>query len=166
MSLVEWDSLRFRLRGSRLEELAREGVRARGAPLADLTLRFLEGRLEIRGKAIMAISIPFSLEIGQPVASGNEVRFRIEQVAAFGFLPIPKFFFSLVEKSISQGGFTFRASEMTGVVALDQILPSFVDVEISEIHWIDGGVELLLGRGAADPPLDLGGNHETTRNER
>jgi len=156
--LVVWDFLEVRVLGSRILEIARDVVRQKNLPVRDLELRFLDGRIEIRAKAVVPIAIPFSVNVRAAGAEGHVIRMRLDQPSAYGFIPVPKTFFKLIEKLLSAPGFRFSAAEMEATFLLDQFLPSFLEVEVTNIQLIEGGVAISLGSGAADLPPQSGGN--------
>ncbi|HXI13198.1 MAG TPA: hypothetical protein VNM92_11245 [Thermoanaerobaculia bacterium] len=156
--LVEWDSLELRLLGTRISEIAADVVRQKNLPVRDLQLRFLDGRIEIRAKAVVSIAIPFSVNVRAAGAEGRVVRMRLDLPSAYGFIPVPKAFFKLIEKLLSVPGFRFSSADMELTFLLDQFLPPFLEIEVTDIQLIEGGVAVLLGRGAADLPPQSGGS--------
>lgn len=156
--LVEWDSLDLRLSGSRLQAIAESLLQRVGAPVQELQLSFRDGELRVSGKARKAVAIPFQLAVRRIHAVGRTITFSLEDMSAFGFLPLPAFLMRLVGNRVTDEGVTFNAEKNVVVVRLDRFLPTFVDVEVTEIHIIDGGIAVRLGRGGADMPVPSGGD--------
>lgn len=150
--LISWDSLDIRIDGDRVNALAQP---FRVDPIEKLQLRFLNGLLRVEGSVRKYISVPFSVEIREILASGTTVRVPLTNVQAFGGLPIPQFLFPLVQSRLPKGLVTFEPPT-TFVVQLAQFIPGFVDADVQKIWIIDGGLSVTLGRGGADPPIPGG----------
>src|SRR2546423_11887888 len=146
--LVEWDSIEIRVRGEKLNEIA---ARFRVDPIERMTLRFFNGLLRVEGSVKKFISVPFSVEIAELIASGTTVRVPVKSASAFGGIPIPRFLFTLAKSRLPRDLVTFE-EPATFVISLDRFLPTFVSADIQSIWIIDGGLAVTLGRGGADLP--------------
>ena len=149
--LVEWDTVEVRLRGQAVNDLA-QGFLV--PPIETLTLRFMNGLLRVEGTIRKFISVPFSVDIAEILASGTTVRVPVRSASAFGGLPIPRFLFGLVKDKLPPDLIRFE-EPATFVLTLDRFLPNFVAVDVQKIWIIDGGLAVTLGRGGADLPPDL-----------
>lgn len=154
--LVEWDSMNVRVAGSRVEMLARAATSQPDAPIDDLKLQFSGGELRVSARLRRALPVPVRLVVRQIEASGRTVKVRLEDLSALG-LPVPSLLTRLVGNRQAGDGILFDASTSTLVIHLDRFLPAFIDVEVSEIRIIDGGLLVKLGSGGADLPFAPGG---------
>lgn len=145
---VEWDELELRVNGDKLNALA---ARMRVDPVEHIGLQFFNGLLRVTGSIRKFISVPFSVDINEIVASGRTVRVPLRSASAFGAIPIPQFLFGLVRHRLPAELVRYE-DPATLVFSLDRFLPSFVDGEIQKIWIIDGGLAVTLGRGGADLP--------------
>ena len=146
--LVEWDSIEIRVNGERLNEVvAGFGV----DPIERMSIRFMNGSMRVEGSIKKFISVPFTVEIAELIASGTTVRVPVKSASAFGGLPIPRFLFSLAQGKLPRDLVTFE-EPATFVISLDRFLPTFVSADIQKIWIIDGGLAVTLGRGGADSP--------------
>ncbi|HVT43024.1 MAG TPA: hypothetical protein VMT00_01410 [Thermoanaerobaculia bacterium] len=157
--LIAWDSMALRVRGRRLEAFAREMLRANKAPIDELSLEFHDGEIRVSGKGRTLVPVPFRLRIRRIDHQNGTIRIPLESASAFGFVPVPKFLFHLARGMLRAEGLSLDSPAQTVVIALDRFLPSFVDVTIERIRLVEGGIELLLGNGGADPPAGLEGFH-------
>ncbi len=98
--LVEWEQLDVRVDGARINALAQS---FRVDPIERITLRFFEGLLRIEGSVRKFISVPFTVEIREILATGTTVRVSLSGIQAFGGLPIPRFLLPLVESRLPKG---------------------------------------------------------------
>jgi hypothetical protein len=146
--LIEWDSLEVRVNGERLNALTAD---FRVAPIERLELKFSNGLLLVAGSIRKFISIPFSVEIREILASGTTVRVPLGSVSAFGGIPIPQFLFGIMKSRLPKDLVQLELPA-TLVVSLDRFLPPFVTADIQKIWIIDGGLSVSLGRGGADLP--------------
>jgi hypothetical protein len=147
--LIEWDGIEIRIAGDRVNALAQP---FRVDPIEKLQLRFNNGLLRVEGSVRKYISVPFTVDVREILASGTTVRVPLTNVQAFGGLPIPQFLFPLVQSRLPKGLVTFEPPA-TFVVQLARFIPEFVDADIQKIWIIDGGLSVTLGRGGADPPI-------------
>ncbi len=145
---VEWDQLELRVSGDKLDALAK---RMRVEPIERIELQFLNGLLRVAGSIRKFISVPFSVDITEIVASGRTVRVPLRSASAFGGIPVPKFLFGLFRHRLPEELVRYE-DPATLLFSLDQFLPPFVDAEIQKIWIIDGGLAVTLGRGGADLP--------------
>lgn len=150
--LIAWDGLELRVDGPRLLAGARLMLARRGAPIEDLTLEFRAGELSVSGKVRKGLPLPFRLKVRQIESHGRAVTARIENMAALGVIPLPSFLTRLVGNRQAADGVVYQAETNSLVIQLDRFLPTFVDVEISEIRIVDGGLAVRLGSGGADLP--------------
>jgi hypothetical protein len=148
--LIEWEQIDVRVDGERINALARS---FRVDPIERMTLTFMEGLLRIEGSVRKFISVPFTVDVREILASETTVRVSLGGLHAFGGLPIPKFLLPLVESRLPKGLVCFEPPA-TFVLALERFLPPFVEADIRTIRIVDGGLAVTLGRGGADPPLD------------
>ncbi len=156
--LIEWDRLDLRVLGTRIVGLAREQIRASGAPVELERIDFRDGDAEIMGTFRKGIAVPFRFHLRRIGAAGRILRLPIEQMTVAGFLPVPSLLFRLAEGFARVEGIEFDPERKTVVVSVDRFLPEFVDVEIEDVRIVAGGVQVTLGRGGADLP-DPGGRH-------
>jgi len=146
---IEWDSLDVRVDGSRINDLAREMV-AKDPMVERLELRFANGLLRVEGAVRKFISIPFTVDITQILASGTTVRVPLARISA-GPIPVPTILVGLVRSKFPKELVTYE-EPATLVLSLDRFLPPFVAADIQKIWIIDGGLAVSLGRGGADLP--------------
>ena len=146
--LIEWDTLEIRVNGDRVNEVAQT---YRVDPIERMSLRFMNGLLRVEGSIRKFISVPFTVDIVELIASGTTVRVPVKSASAFGGLPIPRFLFSLAQGRLPKDLVTFE-EPATFVISLDRFLPTFVSADIQKIWIIDGGLAVTLGRGGADLP--------------
>jgi hypothetical protein len=149
--LIEWDTIEIRLRGQNVNDLA-QGFLV--APIETLTLRFMNGLLRVQGTIRKFISVPFTVEIAEILATGTTIRVPVRSASAFGGLPIPRFLFGLAKDKLPADLVRFE-EPATFVITLDRFLPNFVAADVQKIWIIDGGLAVTLGRGGADLPPDL-----------
>ena len=149
--LIEWDTLDLRVNGDRINDVVRS---LRVDPIERITLHFSNGLLRVEGAVKKFISVPFTIEIAEMIASGTTVRVPVRSASAFGAIPIPKFLFSLTQGKLPRDLIRFE-EPATFVISLDRFLPTFVSADIQNIWIIDGGLAVTLGRGGADMPGDL-----------
>lgn len=153
---IEWEHLEVRVDGAKINELVRAQIAAE--PMIEkVALRFTRGLLRVEGSIRKFISIPFSVEIDTLDARGTLVRVPLARISA-GPIPIPTLLVSLVKNRFPRELVTVE-EPATLVVSLDRFLPSFVDATIQNIHIVDGGLAVSLGRGGADLPT--GGSNGT-----
>lgn len=157
--LVAWDSIELRIRGEKLVGLAREMIAARGVPLEIQAITFREGSAEVAGSFRRGISIPFRFHLRRVETDGLAVRLPIENLTVLGILPVPSLLFHIAEGLAKVDGVRLDPERKTVILSLDRFLPDFLDVEISSIHLVAGGVKLTLGGGGADLPDFSGGAH-------
>lgn len=147
---IEWDAIEVRVNGERINELVRATV-AGQKELERIELQFSNGLLRVVGTVRKFISVPFSVDVTEFLASGTTVRVPLKGAAAFGAIPIPQFLFGLVKSRLPRELVTFEPPA-TFVVSLDRFLPTFVSADIQKIWIIDGGLAVTLGKGGADLP--------------
>ena len=94
-------------------------------PIEKLNLFFLNGLLKVEGAVRKFISVRFTVEIRELIASGTTVRVPLTNVQAFGGLPIPQFLFPLVQSRLPKGLVTYEPPA-TFVVQLASFVPPFV----------------------------------------
>jgi hypothetical protein len=145
---VEWDQLDVRVNGDKLNDFVRT---MRVDPVERIELQFFNGLLRVVGSVRKFISVPFSVDIREIVASGREVRVPLGAASAFGAIPVPQFLFGLVRHRLPAELVRYE-DPATLVFSLDRFLPTFVDADIQKIWIIDGGLAVTLGRGGADLP--------------
>lgn len=150
--LIEWDGLDFRIDGRRLLAGARSILARRDAPIEDLALEFRPGELAVSGKVRKGLPLPFRLKVRKIEIDGRIVTVRIEDMAALGVIPLPSFLTRMVGNRQAADGVVYQAETNSLVIELDRFLPTFVDVEISEIRIVEGGLMVRLGSGGADLP--------------
>jgi hypothetical protein len=151
--LIEWDSIDVRVDGGQLNTIVKEIV-AKEPVVERLELKFANGLLRAEGSVKKFISIPFSVEITQILASGTTVRVPLARVTA-GPIKVPSLLVGLIRDRLPKELVTFE-DPATLVVSVDRFLPSFVAADIQKIWIIEGGLAVTLGRGGADLP---GGTH-------
>ena len=146
---IEWDSLDVRVNGEKISAMAREMVA--GDPMIErLELKFSNGLLRVEGSVRKFISVPFSVDITQILASGTTVRVPLARISA-GPIPVPTLLVGLVRSTFPKDLVTYE-DPATLVVSLDRFLPPFVSADIQKIWIIDGGLAVTLGKGGADLP--------------
>ena len=146
---IEWDSLDVRVNGEKISAMAREMVA--GDPMIErLELKFSNGLLRVEGSVRKFISVPFSVDITQILASGTTVRVPLARISA-GPIPVPTLLVGLVRSKFPKDLVTYE-DPATLVVSLDRFLPPFVSADIQKIWIIDGGLAVTLGKGGADLP--------------
>jgi hypothetical protein len=145
---VEWDQIDLRVNGDKLNEFV---ATMRVDPLQRIELRFFNGLLRVAGSIRKFISVPFSIDIHEIIASGRTVRVPLGSASAFGAIPIPQFLFGLLRNRLPAELVRYE-DPATLVFSLDRFLPTFVDADIQKIWIIDGGLTVTLGRGGADLP--------------
>ena len=148
--LVEWDQLDLRVSGDKLNALVQT---MRVDPVERIELQFFNGLLRVTGSIRKFISIPFSIDIREIVASGKTVRVPLGAASAFGAIPIPQFLFGLARHRLPPELVRYE-DPATLVFSLDRFLPTFIDADIQKIWIIDGGLAVTLGRGGADLPME------------
>ncbi|HEY0590386.1 MAG TPA: hypothetical protein VGF40_01355 [Thermoanaerobaculia bacterium] len=154
---IEWDRLDVRVLGSRIVAMARDAMRASGAPVEIERIDFRDGDAEVSGVFRKGIAIPFRFHLRRIGASGRVLRLPIEQMSVAGFLPVPALLFRLAEGFARVQGVAIDPETRTVVVSVERFLPEFVDVEIEDVRIVAGGVHVTLGRGGADLPTRGGG---------
>jgi hypothetical protein len=149
--LVNWQKIELTLRGERIAALVGEEIRRRAVPITQLTLQFDEGSLLAEGKLQKGFGIPFTVLIRRIDASGHLIRIRLDRTTAFG-IPLPSVLLKIAQTFIPPGEIRWDEASQSFEVRLDRFLPSFIDVDLSEVRLIAGGVSVRLGAGGADPP--------------
>jgi len=150
--LVEWDLIDVRVRGARIQQIVAAAIREKGAPVSDFLLEFLDGELRVSAKIQKGFSIPIRLTIRTIDVTGSQVRIPLEQVSAFGLLPVPKLLFHAVGQRGLPEGIKLDAETMTVSISLERFLPPFVMADIEHIRVIQGGLAVRLGKGRAAIP--------------
>jgi hypothetical protein len=146
---IEWDSIDVRVDGAKINAMAREMVA--GDPMIErLELKFVNGLLRVEGSVRKFISVPFSVEITQMIASGTTVRVPLARISA-GPIPVPTLLVGLVRDRFPKELVRYE-DPATLVMSLDRFLPPFVSADIQKIWIIDGGLAVTLGKGGADLP--------------
>lgn len=148
---VEWDTLEVRIDGERINALVQKMLAGRSEPLERLELRFQNGLLKVVGSIRKFISIPFTVEIREIIASGTTIKVPLKTISAAGF-PIPTILVAFAKKKLPRELVTYE-EPATFIVSLDRFLPPFVSADVQQIWIIDGGLAITLGRGGADPPI-------------
>lgn len=151
MRLIEWNGLQLFVRAERIEEIARRKMRERNVPLRDVSMRFHDGLLEVKGRIDKVIPLPFRVEVSQIHVDGREVVVHIDRISAAG-LPVPTFLGKLVEAEAAGGGIVIDGDGPAIRVRVDRFLPPYVDATIESIRIAGDGIVVNLGRGGADPP--------------
>ena len=146
---IEWDSIDVRVDGGKIAAMAREMV-AKDPMIERLDLKFSNGLLRVEGSVRKFISVPFTVDITQLIASGTTVRVPLGRISA-GPIPIPSLLVGLVRDKLPKELVRYE-DPATLVLSLDRFLPSFVAADIQKIWIIDGGLAVTLGRGGADLP--------------
>lgn len=157
--LIQWDRIEVRISGEKVAAMAGQIIREKKVPIEELHFTFGDGELVVEGKARKGISIPFRAVIDRIDTADHRIAVHIRDVATFGFLPIPKLLMQLVQQNLKHPLLSFDAQRNLVELPLDRLLPSFVDVEVREVHIIKGGIGVVLGEGGADPPIPIGGSH-------
>lgn len=153
--LIRWDRIEVRLDCQRLTEEAAMQARAAGAPVSDLRLDCAPGELSIRGRVHKFVAVPFNVSIRSIVPEdGLRIRVHLDSATAFG-VPLPTLLVGLVESRMPKL-LTWDPATHSLVVDLEQILPSFVDAEVSSVELVEGAILIDLGPGGADPPPQTG----------
>ena len=146
---IEWDSIDVRVDGAKINAMAREMVA--GDPMIErLELKFANGLLRVEGSVRKFISVPFSVEVTQMIASGTTVRVPLARISA-GPIPVPTLLVGLVRDRFPKDLVRYE-DPATLVMSLDRFLPPFVSADIQKIWIIDGGLAVTLGKGGADLP--------------
>ena len=146
---IEWDSIDVRVDGGKLNAMTREIV-GKEPMIEKIELKFTNGLLRVEGSVKKFISVPFTVDITQLIASGTKVKVPLGKMSA-GPIPIPSLIVGLVRDRFPKELVTYE-EPATLVVSLDRFLPSFVTADIQKIWIIDGGLAVTLGRGGADLP--------------
>ncbi len=146
--LVEWDQIELRINGEKLNAFVQS---FRVEPIEKLEIRFENGLIRVGGSVKKFISVPFEVQISEIAASGRQVSIPLRSVSAFGVIPIPKFLFGLMRDRLPPELVRYQ-EPATLVFSLDRFLPNFVDAEIHRVWIIDGGLDVILGKGGADLP--------------
>src|SRR5262249_859944 len=94
---VEWDQLDLRVTGEKLNALV-GGMRIDS--VERIELQFFNGLLRVNGSIRKFISVPFSVDIHEIVASGSTVRVPLGAASTFGAIPIPQFLFGLLRNRL------------------------------------------------------------------
>ena len=150
---VEWDSFDLRVSGDKLNTMIKSMI-GRTEPIEKIDLRFFNGLLRVEGSIRKFISVPFTVEITEILASGTTVKVPLKNVSAAGF-PVPTILFRLVKNRLPRDLVSYE-EPATFVVTLDRFLPDFVSADIQKIWIIEGGLAVTLGRGGADLPEPAG----------
>jgi len=146
---IAWDAVSLRVDGLRVNDF----VRAQAAgQIDDINITFTEGNIHIAGrKKVSFVPIPFVADVNGISIEGQTV------VVPVSILPIAAPILRGLIATKIPPGVTIRPP-FTFVIEVERFLPTFVDVQIREIHIIDGGLAISLGPGGA-----LGnGNGNTT----
>lgn len=146
---IEWDGIDVRVDGEKIAAMARELV-AKDPMIERLDLRFTNGLLRIEGAVRKFITVPFTVEITQIMASGTTVRVPLGRISA-GPIPVPALLVGLVRDKFPKELVRYE-DPATLVLSLDRFLPPFIAADIQKIWIIDGGLAVSLGRGGADLP--------------
>jgi hypothetical protein len=154
--LVQWDGFEVRLSGERAQAVARKEILKRGLPLDQLGLEFRNGEIRVKARLRAAFPVPFSFVIRKIQASERAIRLFVEDMSAFGFLPVPAILSRLAGDRQAAEGIRFDAATNSVFIQLDRFLPTFMEVEVAEINMIDGGLTVRVGQGGADlPPEEI-----------
>jgi len=154
--LVSWSSLLLRISGERVAMLVGQEMQKRAVPIRSLDLTFDEGALIIEGSVQKVIQVPFRMVIREIFPEENRVFVKIAEASAFGILKIPQLAIEVVGKKFSKDEMYFDLERNAFVIVLDRFLPSFVDVRLSRISVVRGGLVVELGPGGVDPPIPGG----------
>ena len=154
---VEWDNFEFRVSGEKIAGLVGREIEKMNAPVAQLTLEFGRGLLKIDGRIRKAIGIPFSIEIPHIHAEGHLVQIFLQRASAFG-IPLPTFLLGLIRERLAEKEVEYDAATRSFRVRLDRFLPPFIDVNLTDVQLIEGGIAVRLGAGGADLPPTSAGN--------
>ena len=145
---VEWDQLELRVNAEKLNAFV---ATMRVDPVERIELQLFNGLMRVTGSIRKFISVPFSIDIREIIASGSTVRVPLGAASAFGAIPIPQFLFGLVRNRLPAELVRYE-DPATLVFSLDRFLPTFIDADIQKIWIVDGGLAVTLGRGGADLP--------------
>lgn len=156
--IVTWDQIELLVRGERIVELAHERIESGSVPVEELVMRFGNGELVIEGKARVGIGVPFRLVVRRIEAAGHVMRIFLEDLSAFGFLPVPRMLLQFAESRMPiEDGVSLSSSNLTIQIAIDRFLPPYVDLILEEARIVAGGVKLRLGPGGVDVPPETPG---------
>jgi hypothetical protein len=150
--LVEWDTLDVRIRGDKLEALARHFIAEKRIPVERLELRFLEGSAVVQGSFRKGIlSVPFRAVVGRVDVDGKTIVVTLREIAVLG-LAVPAILRRLGESAIAIGGVDFDSARNRIVISLESFLPEFVEASVRRVELVPGAIAVTLAEGGADPP--------------
>ena len=153
--LVEWDSLDLRLRGERILEIVRAQMAKQRAPVSGFMLEFVEGQANVSGQAQVIFAVPFRFVVRRVIVEKGVAYIRLEEMSAFGFLPVPKLLMQIFGGKGLPEGISIIGDGSVVAARLDRFLPPFVDVAVESVTFVAGGVRVHLGPGGADPPVEV-----------
>ena len=142
--------------------MARAAVADPAVAVDDLRMRFADGELKVSGRLKRGLPVPFRAVIRKIVPSARAIVIPIQEMSAFG-LPLPAILSRLAGNRRAADGILFDAGTNSLVIQLDRFLPSFLDVDISDINIVDGGLLVKLRSGGADLPFTPGGSPWSAR---
>ena len=116
---VEWDTLELRINGEKLNVFL---ATMRVDPVERIELQFFNGLMRVIGSIRKFISVPFSIDIREIIASGRTVRVPLGAASAFGAIPIPQFLFGLVRNRLPAELVRYE-DPATLVFSLDRLWP-------------------------------------------
>jgi hypothetical protein len=156
MRLVQWKQLDLFVSGGRIGELAREVIGRQRIPVEALRLHFLDGRIGVEATVRRGLSIPLRLSVARFEVRERMLVAYLSDMSAFGFLPVPTVLLRIFDARVALAtGVSFDPHGDRLVIALDRFLPPFADITIESVRAVTGGIELRLGPGGADPPLEI-----------
>lgn len=157
-SLVTWIQINLLVNGDRIQSLAHERIESRDLPIEQLVLRFTDGELVVEGKARVGIGVPFRFVVRRIETAERILRIFIEDLSAFGFLPVPRMLLQFAESRLAEEeGISLSSSSLTIQIAIDRFLPKGLNLTIDQANIVARGIELRLGPGAFDLPPDTPG---------
>ena len=153
--LVEWDGIDLRVRGATVLQIVFDFIRKKQLPISDFRLEFLAGELQIAARIRKGIPIPVKLTVRSIDVEGMTVSARLENVATFGILPIPKFLFQMIGERGLPEGVHLDPETLTLTVSLKRFVPPFLDLKVESVRIIPGGLAVHLGPGNAGVPTQF-----------
>ena len=118
--LVQGDGFEVRLSGERAQAVAREEIRKRGLALDQLDMEFRAGEIRVKARLRAAFPVPFSFVIRKIQAAERTIRLFVEDMSAFGFLPVPAILSRLAGDRQAAEGVRFDAASNSVFIQLDR----------------------------------------------
>jgi hypothetical protein len=154
--LVDWDQLRLRVRGARLQEIITALLREKRVPVSDVRMEFREGELTASATIHKVFSVPVAVTVETINVSGKALQIALKKVSTIGGLPVPRLLFQMVGSASLPDGVRFDATTMTLTLVPERFLPPFIDLSFDSIRIVRDGLDVLLGPGGANPPPQFG----------